>query len=324
MTNNQNDDFVDFDEQKDEEVTPVNKLSIQVKKDNESWLKKAEILSEALPYMRKFVGEVFIIKLGGSVIDNNYLKNIVKNIVILKQVGINPIIVHGGSIQITRMLNKLKIKSSFIDNLRVTDLDTIDIIEMILTGSINKNIVKEINLAGGVAVGLSGKDGNLIGAKKLTKVKKDPASNIEQILNLGFVGEPYKINSEMLGIFEDSDIIPVIAPIGIGDNGETFNMNANDVALTIASVLNAAKLIILSDIDGVALKEGQLLSQLNSETAKSLIKDGLIQENVISKITICLTALENNVSATHILNGLIENSLLMEIFTEKGSGTMII
>lgn len=312
-------------QQKDNAVTSIDALSLQKEKDREGWSYKVDVLCEALPYMRKFAGETFVIKFGGSAMGGeNNLRNFAKNIVLLKHVGINPIVVHGGGPQIGQMLNKLNIKSQFIDGLRVTDADTVEVVEMVLAGSINKMIVKEINRAGGKAIGLSGKDGDLIRAKKVSKTQKDPDSNIEKILNLGFVGEPYHIDPEVLGVFEDSDIIPVIAPIGIGDNGETFNINADTAAGAIAGAIQAAKLIILSDIDGVMLPNGELVSHINSATAKQMIADGIITGGMIPKIETCLNALEKNVGHAHILNGGVENILLMEIFTESGAGTMIL
>jgi len=291
----------------------------------QEWVKKAESLCEALPYLRKFSGETFVIKFGGSAMgkDNN-LKNFAKNVVLLKQIGINPVVVHGGGPQIGQMLEKLNMKSTFIDGLRVTDADTVDVVEMVLAGSINKAIVSEINQALGKAIGICGKDCNFIKAKKATKTKKDPHSNIEKILNLGYVGEPYFVDPTMLTLFEESDIIPVIAPIGVGDNGETFNINADTVAGAIASALHASKLIILSNVDGVLLPNGELVSHLNIATAKQMIKDGIITGGMIPKIETCISAIEKNVSYAHILNGSIDNILLMEIFTESGVGTMLI
>lgn len=304
---------------------PLKNIALQKEKDRQEWAHKAEILCEALPYMRKFAGETFVIKFGGSAMggDKN-LKNFAKNVVLLKQVGINPIVVHGGGPQIGQMLSKLNIKSEFVDGLRVTDADSVEIVEMVLAGSINKMIVKEINAAAGKAVGICGKDGNLIRAKRATKTKKDPHSNIEKILNLGFVGEPYQVDPEILSLFEDSDIIPVIAPIGIGDNGETFNINADTAAGAIAAALNASKLIVLSDVDGVMLPNGELVSHLNIATAKQMIVDGVITGGMIPKIETCIHALEKGVSYAHILNGAVDNILLMEIFTESGAGTMIL
>lgn len=307
-------------------VTSLTDLAVQneIKKNNLDWLVKAETLCEALPYMKRFAGETFVIKFGGSAMGNdNNMKKFAENVVLLKQVGINPIIVHGGGPQIGRMLDKLNIKTSFVDGLRITDASTIDVVEMVLSGSINKNIVQEINRAGGMAIGLSGKDGNLIQAKRLTKIKKDPDSNIEKILNLGFVGEPSYVNPDVLSVFENSDIIPVIAPIGVGENGETYNINADTVAGAIASALRAAKLIILSDVDGVMLPNGELVSHLNVSTARKLIADKIITGGMIPKIETCISALESEVEYAHILNGSVDHILLMEIFTESGAGTMI-
>ncbi len=309
----------------EEGLSSIENISLQKDKDRQEWGNKAKILCEALPYMRKFAGETFVIKFGGSTMGKEInIKNFAKNVVLLKQVGINPIVVHGGGPQIGTMLEKLNIKSSFIDGLRVTDADTVDVVEMVLAGSINKMIVKEINLASGKAIGICGKDGNLIRARKATKTKKDPNSNIEKILNLGFVGEPYQIDPEILTIFEDSDIIPVIAPIGMGDNGETFNINADTVAGAIAASIQASKLIILSDVNGVMLPNGELVSHLNSATAKQMISKQIITGGMIPKIETCISAIEAGVDHAHILNGEIENILLMEIFTESGAGTMIL
>ncbi|NBX53072.1 MAG: acetylglutamate kinase [Proteobacteria bacterium] len=312
------------DPNRSQDITPIDKISLQKDNIQQNWVKKAEILCEALPYMRKFTGETFVIKFGGSAMGGeNNLKNFAKNVVLLKQVGINPVIVHGGGPQIGKMLDKLNIKSTFIDGLRVTDADTVDVVEMVLAGSINKMIVKEINQASGKAIGICGKDANLIRAKKATKVKKDPNSNIEKILNLGFVGEPYYVDPDFLSIFEDSDIIPVIAPIGIGDNGETYNINADTVAGAVASAIGASKLIMLSDVDGVMLPNGELVSHLNIATARQMISDGVISGGMIPKVETCISALENGVGHAHILNGATDNILLMEIFTTSGAGTMI-
>jgi len=317
--------FGDKNKKKEGDVESLNSIPVQKEHDRAKWAHKAEILCEALPYMRKFAGETFVIKFGGSAMGGeNNLKNFARNIVLLKQVGINPIVVHGGGPQIGQMLEKLQIKSSFIDGLRVTDASTVEVVEMVLAGSINKMIVKEINAASGKAIGICGKDGNLMRAKRVSKTKKDPDSNIEKILNLGFVGEPTVIDPEVLNVFEDSDIIPVIAPIGIGDNGETFNINADTAAGAIAAALNASKLIILSDVDGVMLPNRELVSHLNIATAKQMIADGIITGGMIPKIETCIHALENGVGGAHILNGAVDNILLMEIFTESGAGTMIL
>ncbi|MDB2415125.1 acetylglutamate kinase [Rickettsiales bacterium] len=292
---------------------------------NEELFKEANVLAEALPYMRQFAGETFVIKFGGSAMGNPELaKSFARDIVMLKQVGINPIVVHGGGPQISRMLDKLKIQSSFVDGLRVTDQATVEIVEMVLCGSINKQIVMDINEAGGLAVGLSGKDADLISARKLRRTKSDPDSNIEQILDLGFVGEPVDINPEVLVVFEESDITPVIAPIGRGENGETFNINADSAAGVIASALGASKLIMLTDVPGILDKENRLISQLTMSAAHKLIRNGTITGGMIPKVETCLDALNNHTEAAHILDGRVPHVLLLEIFTKHGTGSMIL
>jgi acetylglutamate kinase len=288
-------------------------------------LEKATVLSEALPYMRQFAGETFVIKYGGSAMgDPELAKTFARDVVMLKQVGINPIIVHGGGPQISAMLEKLKIQSSFIDGLRVTDQATVEIVEMVLSGSINKQIVSEINMAGGMAVGISGKDGGLISARKLRRTKSDPDSNIEQILDLGFVGEPTDVNPETLVMFEESDIIPVIAPIGRGPNGETYNVNADSAAGAIASSIAATKLLMLTDVPGILDKEGNLISQTSITQVQKLIRNKTISGGMIPKVETCINALNNHTEAAHILDGRLPHVLLLEIFTEHGTGTMIL
>jgi len=288
-------------------------------------LEKAKLLSEALPYMREFAGETFVIKYGGSAMGNPELaKTFARDVVLLKQVGINPIIVHGGGPQISQMLEKLKIQSSFLDGLRITDQATVEIVEMVLCGSINKQIVTEINAAGGMAMGISGKDCNLITARKLRRTKKDPDSNIEQILDLGFVGEPTEINPEALVFFEESDVIPVIAPIGFGENGETYNINADSAAGAIAGALAAHKLIMLTDVPGVLDKDGKLISRLTFNDSQRLIKNGTISGGMIPKVETCMDSISHHTEAAHILDGRIPHVLLLELFTEHGTGTMIV
>jgi len=287
-------------------------------------LKQAQILSEALPYMKQFAGETFVIKYGGSAMgDKKLSEQFARDVVMMKQVGINPIIVHGGGPQISQMLDKLKIKSDFIDGLRVTDQATVEIVEMVLSGSINKQIVTDINMAGGMAIGLSGKDGGLISARRLRRTKSDPDSNIEQILDLGFVGEPSEINPEALVIFEESDIIPVVAPIGRGPNGETYNINADSAAGAIASAMAAHKLIMLTDVPGILDKDKNLISQLNINEARKLIRNRTISGGMIPKVETCIKAVENHTEAAHILDGRIPHVLLLEVFTAGGTGTMM-
>lgn len=291
---------------------------------NQEHLNKAQILSEALPYMHEFAGQTFVIKYGGHAMgDETLAHNFARDIALMKQVGINPVVVHGGGPQIGSMLERLKIKSSFIDGLRVTDKATVEIAEMVLSGSLNKNIVTAINSAGGLAIGLSGKDGNLIEAQKLTRTKRDPDSNIERILDLGFVGEPKNINPEILESFEENNIIPVIAPIGVGANGNTYNINADTAAGHIAAAMGASKLIMMTDVAGVLDKNKNLINRLTPEDVASLQADGTIVGGMIPKLETCLFALENDVEAAHILDGRIPHVLLLEIFTEHGIGTMI-
>jgi acetylglutamate kinase len=290
----------------------------------EEQLKKATILAEALPYMHQFAGQTFVIKYGGHAMGDKTLASaFARDIALMKQVGINPIIVHGGGPQIGEMLERLKIKSEFVDGLRVTDRATVEIAEMVLSGSLNKNIVMDINEAGGLAVGLSGKDGNLIQVQKLTRTKRDPDSNIERILDLGFVGEPSQINPEILESFEEIDVIPVIAPIGVGPGGQTYNINADTAAGYLAAALGASKLIMMTDVAGVLDKDKQLINKLTPKKVEKLQKDGTIVGGMIPKLETCLYALSQGVDAAHILDGRIPHVLLLETFTEHGIGTMI-
>jgi acetylglutamate kinase len=293
-------------------------------KTRDAWLRTVSTLSEALPYMRQFANETFVIKYGGNAMgDGATSRQFAEDIVLLKQVGIHPIVVHGGGPQIGKMLERLKIQSSFIDGLRVTDAAAVEVVEMVLSGSINKQIVSEINAAGGMAVGISGKDGQLIEARKLRRHTKDPDSNIEKILDLGFVGEPVRINPALLQSFAESDIIPVIAPIGLGAGGETFNINADTAAGALAASLAAAKLMILTDVAGVLNKDGDLISEMTIREARKLEKDGVISGGMIPKIETCIHALENDVEAAHILDGRLPHVLLLEVFTKYGAGTMV-
>lgn len=292
--------------------------------DHTEWLEKAGILADALPYMREFAGETVVIKYGGHAMgDASLAADFARDIVLLKQVGMNPVIVHGGGPQIGEMLDRLKIQSTFVDGLRVTDAATVDIVEMVLCGSINKQIVTAINGAGGFAVGLSGKDGNLIKARKLRRSKKDPGSNIEKILDLGFVGEPEDIDPHILRTLEESDIIPVIAPIGVGSGGETYNINADTSAGAIASALGAARLLMLTDVAGVLSDTKQLMPEITVERARTLIQAGTISGGMIPKVETCLKAVEYGVDAAVILDGRVPHAVLLELFTPHGAGTLI-
>lgn len=287
-------------------------------------LRKAQTLSAALPYMRQFAGQTVVVKYGGHAMGDPALaEKFAEDIVLLNQVGIEPVVVHGGGPQIKKMLERLKIQSEFVDGLRVTDKATVDIVEMVLAGSINAEIVTAINRAGGFAVGLSGKDGNLIKCRKLRRTKKDPDSSIETVLDLGFVGEVTDVNTHVLEQFEQSDVIPVIAPIGYGADGETFNINADNAAGAVASALHASRLLMLTDVAGVLDKQGNLIPEMTVEQARRLMTDGTISGGMIPKIETCLHAVESGVEAAVIMDGRVPNAVLLELFTPHGAGTLI-
>lgn len=274
--------------------------------------------------MHRFARQTFVIKYGGAAMGDDALQGaFASDVVLLKQVGINPVVVHGGGPQIGAMLDRLKIKSSFVDGLRVTDGATVEIVEMVLSGSINKQIVASINAAGGTAVGLSGKDGRLITAKRLRRRKRDPDSNIERVLDLGFVGEPSEIDGTVLESLAASSVIPVIAPIGAGRNGETFNINADTAAGAIAGALGASKLIVLTDVPGVLDERGDLISEMTPAQARRLVSGKAVSGGMIPKVETCLAAIKAGCGAAHVLDGRIPHTLLLEIFTEQGIGTKI-
>ncbi len=292
--------------------------------DTKHWLRTAKTITEALPYMRRYAGKTFVIKYGGHAMGDTELAEIfARDIVLMKQVGIHPVVVHGGGPQIGAMLERLAIKSEFIDGLRITDADTVSIVEMVLSGTINKQIVTAINKAGGTAIGVSGKDGDLIKASKLRRTQRDKDSNIEKILDLGFVGEPREVNPQILTSLEQSGMIPVIAPIGVGAGGETYNINADTVAGAVASAIGATRLLLLTDVAGVMDVEGNLLTDLVSAQVRDLMTDGTITGGMIPKLGTCLGALDMGVEAVVILDGRVPHVLLLEIFTEGGVGTLI-
>ncbi len=292
--------------------------------DTKHWLRTAKTITEALPYMRRYAGKTFVIKYGGHAMGDTELAEIfARDIVLMKQVGIHPVVVHGGGPQIGAMLDRLAIKSEFIDGLRITDADTVSIVEMVLSGTINKQIVTAINKAGGTAIGVSGKDGDLIKASKLRRTRRDKDSNIEKILDLGFVGEPREVNPQILTSLEQSGMIPVIAPIGVGAGGETYNINADTVAGAVASSIGATRLLLLTDVAGVMDIEGNLLTDLVSAQVRDLMTDGTITGGMIPKLETCLGALDMGVEAAVILDGRVPHVLLLEIFTEGGVGTLI-
>ena len=287
-------------------------------------LRTAKTVSEALPYIQRFAGKTFVIKYGGHAMgDERAAESFARDVVVLKTVGINPVVVHGGGPQIGKMLERLKIQSSFIDGLRVTDQATVEIVEMVLSGSINKQIVTALNTQGGTAIGISGKDGGLIQAQQLRRTKKDPDSNIEKLLDLGFVGEPTKVDPLPIFNIMNAGMIPVIAPIGMGANGETYNINADTAAGAIAAALKADKLLMLTDVPGILTKDKQLISEIASAEIHALLADGTITGGMIPKVETCMDALKAGVSAAHILDGRIPHVLLIETFTAGGVSTMI-
>ena len=284
---------------------------------------RAKILSEALPFMQRYDRRTVVVKYGGHAMGDEALSaGFARDIVLLKQSGINPIVVHGGGPQIGAMLKKLNIESEFSGGLRVTDKATVEVVEMVLAGSINKNIVGALNQAGGRAVGLCGKDGNLIVARKVDH-KHDPSSNVENAVDLGFVGEPEKINPEILETMIQSDIIPVIAPIGVSTGGDTYNINADTAAGAIAAATGAKRLLLLTDIRGVLDKSDNLVTGLSVDDARALMKDGTISGGMIPKLETCIDAVEGGVEAVVILDGRVPHAVLLELFTEHGVGTLV-
>jgi acetylglutamate kinase len=272
------------------------------------WRSTARILVEALPYILQYDGKIIVVKFGGNAMAGTVAEDFAQDIVLMKQTGMEPVIVHGGGPQIGAMLKKLA---------------TMEVVEMVLTGSINKQIVTGINAAGGHAVGLSGKDGNLVIAKKIERVKIDPVTQESKPIDLGFVGEPEKINPEVLRTFIKSNLIPVIAPVGVGRHGETFNINADTVAGSVAGAMQAERLVLLTDVEGVLDQEGKLISRLSLREARTLIANGTISGGMIPKIETAIDAVENGVGAAVILDGRIPHVLLLELFTQHGAGTLI-
>jgi acetylglutamate kinase len=287
------------------------------------WRSTARVLVEALPFILRYDRQIIVVKYGGHAMESGVSENFAQDIVLMKQTGIDPVVVHGGGPQIGAMLKKLSIASSFIDGLRVTDGAAIEVVEMVLTGSINKQIVSGINAAGGRALGLSGKDGNLVVARKLERTKVDPTTLERKPVDLGFVGEPETVNPEVLHTIIKSDLIPVVAPIGVGAKGETYNINADTVAGSVAGALDAARLLLLTDVEGVLDKEGKLIPRLTIHEARQLIADGTISGGMIPKIETAIDAVQSGVKAAVILDGRIPHVLLLELFTEHGAGTMI-
>jgi acetylglutamate kinase len=298
-----------------DDIVPDRSLRVMAR-----WRSTARVLVEALPFILKYDGKTIVVKYGGHAMESGVSEHFAQDIVLMKQTGIDPVIVHGGGPQIGSMLSRLSIPSTFVDGLRVTDEAAIEVVEMVLTGTINKQVVSGINAAGGRAVGISGKDGNLVLARKLNSLKRNGG---EHSVDLGFVGEPERIDPEILRNIIASDLIPVIAPIGVGHKGETFNINADTVAGAVAGAMKAERLILLTDVEGVLDRDRKLITHLSIAEAEALIGDGTISGGMIPKIETAISAVEDGVPAAIILDGRIPHVLMLELFTEHGAGTMI-
>lgn len=291
----------------------------------EKLISKAETLVEALPFIKNFYKKTFVIKYGGNAMVSEDLKDtFALDVVMMKYIGINPVIVHGGGPQIGKMLEMFGIESKFVDGHRITSKEMIDVVEMVLGGKVNQDIVSLLNNHDGNAVGITGKDGNLIQAKRYRHVKNSPETNRPEIIDLGLVGEITQVNVRVLQEIDDAGFIPVIAPIGQGEKGETLNINADIVASRIASALQAEKLILMTDTEGVKGKSGKLVTTLTRRKAQSLIKSKVIKDGMLPKVNCCLDALKAGVRKTHIIDGRVRHSLLLEIFTKEGIGTQIV
>jgi acetylglutamate kinase len=290
----------------------------------EDFISKAEVLMETLPYFRRFYGKTFVIKYGGNaMVDEELKESFAQDVVLLKYVGINPVIVHGGGPQIDQVLDRMGITSRFVRGMRVTDQETLDIVEMVLVGKVNKEIVNLVNQHGGMAVGLSGKDGGLILARKMNITVSDNGKPPE-IIDLGMVGEIVGINPRIIDSLDDNKFIPVIAPVGVGHQGETYNINADLVAGEVAEALHAEKLILMTDVEGVKDKKGDLVSTLTEKQARKMIQDGVVASGMIPKVECCIEALKGGVGKTHIIDGRVKHAVLLEIFTKEGVGTEVV
>lgn len=285
---------------------------------------KAHILSQALPYMQRYDKQTVVVKYGGHAMGEEALaETFAQDIALLKQSGVNPVVVHGGGPQIAALLEKLGIKSEFSDGLRVTDKATVDVVEMVLAGSINKQIVTAINRHGGKAVGICGKDASLMIARKHERRLRDPDSNIEKVVDLGFVGEPETVNAHIVDVIIKSDLIPVIAPIGMSADGQTLNINADTFAGALAAAMKAKRLLLLTDVAGVLDRDGKLIEALTVADARALIAKGTITGGMIPKMESCIAVVEGGVEAVVIIDGTVPHAVLLELFTEHGAGTLL-
>ncbi|MBA4161343.1 MAG: acetylglutamate kinase [Novosphingobium sp.] len=290
----------------------------------QAMLAKAETLVEALPYLQRYAGKTFVVKYGGHAMgDPEAARQFAEDVVLLKAVGINPVVVHGGGPQIGAMLKKLGVESKFVDGLRVTDKATAEVAEMVLSGAINKELVGWIAGAGGKALGISGKDGGLVMASKVQRTAKDPDSQIEQAIDLGFVGEPTSVDTTLIETASAAGMIPVIAPIAPGKDGETYNINADTMAGAIAAALGAARLFLLTDVPGVLDKAGTLMTDLTPADIARLQADGTISGGMIPKLETCVHAVEAGCEAAVVLDGRVPHAMLLEVFTSRGAGTLI-
>ncbi|MAA65086.1 MAG: acetylglutamate kinase [Alteromonadaceae bacterium] len=292
--------------------------------DRETAMQVASVLSKGLPYIQRFAGKTVVVKYGGNAMENEDLKSsFARDMVLMKTVGINPIVVHGGGPQIGDLLERLNIKSRFVNGMRVTDSETMDVVEMVLGGQVNKEIVSLINQQGGTAMGLTGKDANLIRARKLEVVEQSPEMTRPEIIDIGHVGEVESVNTEVINMLTRSNVIPVIAPIGVGKDGASYNINADLVAGKVAEALNAEKLILLTNVSGLKSKDGKVLTGLKAKQVNELIEDGTIYGGMLPKIRCALNAVENGVRTSHIIDGRVAHATLLEIFTDEGVGTLI-
>ena len=284
----------------------------------------AQVISRALPYIQRFTGKTVVVKYGGNAMGDDKLKeSFARDIVLMKLVGINPVVVHGGGPQIGELLDRLSIKSEFVDGMRVTDSKTVDVVEMVLGATVNKEIVNMISAAGGKAFGVTGKDGQLIKAKKLVVSHKTPEMEVPEIIDIGHVGEVASINKSVIDMLVNSGFIPVIAPIGVGSDGASYNINADLVAGKVAEVLHAEKLILLTNVAGLKDKSGEILTGLNTSRVNELIADETIYGGMLPKISCALDAVKSGVSSAHIIDGRVEHAVMLEIFTDEGVGTLI-
>ncbi len=287
-------------------------------------LNVAQVLTEALPYIQRFTGKTIVVKYGGNaMVDKQLQDSFARDLVLLKLVGVNPVVVHGGGPQIGELLDKLNISSEFVDGMRVTDSATMDVVEMVLGASVNKQIVSNINSHGGKAIGVTGKDGGLIRARKLSVTRNDPDLQQSEIIDIGHVGEVEQIDTEVIEVIQNSHFIPVIAPIGVGSDGASYNINADLVAGKLAEVLQAEKLILLTNVEGLLDKEGRILTGLSTKEVDALIEDGTIHGGMLPKIRYALDAVKGGCSSSHIIDGRVPHAVLLEIFTDEGVGTLI-